>query len=65
MTPQSIYYFSDNVDSNGYLYRIKNSEKYSLILSNQFNNAKYSMDLSKEDLLNFASFIQQSLQDQQ
>ena len=59
------YYFSDNVDTNGNLSRMDDSEKYQLVLYNQFNKTKYSMELSSKDLLDFASFIQQFLQTQQ
>ena len=59
------YYFSDNVDTNGSLSRMDDSEKYQLVLYNQFNKTKYSMELSSKDLLDFASFIQQFLQTQQ
>ena len=59
------YYFSDNVDTNGSLSRMDDSEKYQLVLYNQFNKTKYSMELSSKDLLDFASFIQQFLQIQQ
>lgn len=59
------YFFDDSVDSIASLSLSNKLERYSLVFNNDFNHSSYSMDLTKENLLEFASFIQQVLQDQQ
>jgi hypothetical protein len=59
------YFFDDSIDSTASLCLSDRLERYSLVFNNDFNHSSYSMDLTKDNLLKFASFIQQVLQDQQ
>jgi len=59
------YFFDDGVDSVASISLSNRLDRYSLTIHNQFNNNSYSMDLTKENLLEFASFVQQRLQNDQ